>query len=85
MKNYVKNKISEVALVCNFFRHFVNSTRQALAFVRDLRKDLCAVVGATPLVAGHRHHLEGRPAETAGSCPQGEERGRKAGRESKDI
>lgn len=36
-------------------------------------------MGATLLVPGLRHHLEGRSAETAGSCPQGEERGRQAG------
>lgn len=62
---------------------FVNSTRRTLVF-QNLWKDLCAVMGATLLVPRHRHHLEGRSAETAGSRPQGEERGRQA-RGSKDI
>lgn len=64
---------TEVSVVLTF----VNSVRQTLAF-QNFWKDLCAVVGAPLLVLRHRHHLEGCSAETAGSHPHREERGRRA-------
>lgn len=80
--------IPQGAAVSNVVRRFVNSTRQKLVFVWRLWKDLCAAVGAPLPVPGHHHHhhhhLEGCSVETAGSCPQGEERGRQA-RECEDI
>lgn len=80
----MENKMatSEASLVHNVLRRFVNSRRQMLVF-QNLWKDLCAGVEATLLVPRHRRHLEGA-LQTAGSRPQGEDRGRQA-QESKAI